>query len=95
MKTTKLPPLGRVPETLLKKRKRNLEAEQRRVTQLNKVKKERKEQRKEIFKRAEKFFREYRNEERSKEFFRNQALKEGNFYVEPEAKLAFVIRIKG
>jgi large subunit ribosomal protein L7e len=95
MKSTKLVPLVRVPEVLLKKRKKNLEEESNRVQKLSQVRKEKKEQRKAIFQRAEKYFREYRTEQRNKEFLTKQAETNGNFYVAPEAKLAFVVRIKG
>jgi len=48
-----------------------------------------------IFKRAEQYVKEYRSQERSLVRFRRQAKAAGNFYVEPEAKLAVVIRIRG
>ena len=51
--------------------------------------------RKVIFKRAEKYVREYRQLERSQINLRRQAKNEGNFYVAPEAKVVFVMRIRG
>jgi len=59
------------------------------------IKKKLRTTRRVIFKRAEQYVKEYRNTEQSLVRFRRQAKKAGNFYVEPEAKLAFVIRIRG
>jgi len=55
----------------------------------------RKGKRKEIFKRAEQYVKEYRQRERDEIRLKREARKCGNFYVPDEAKLAFVIRIKG
>merc|ERR1711951_237760 len=49
----------------------------------------------EIFKRAEKYCKEYRKEELDQLRLRREAKKEGNFYVPAEPKLAFVMRIRG
>lgn len=57
--------------------------------------KENKLKRKVIFKRAEQFVKEYRSQERDQIRLKRQAKSTGDFYVAPEAKLAFVIRIKG
>jgi len=51
--------------------------------------------RKTIFRNAEKYVKEYRSKERNLIRMRRQAKNAGNFFVEPEAKLAFVIRIRG
>lgn len=48
-----------------------------------------------IFKRAEKYVKEYRQKERDLIRLKRQAKQHGNFYVPPEPKLAFVIRIRG
>jgi len=84
-----------VPETILKKRRtvdeRKVEQEKARAA----LKKKLKGTRRVIFKRAEQYIKEYRNIEKSMVRFKRQAKKGGNFYVEPEAKLAFVIRIRG
>jgi hypothetical protein len=48
-----------------------------------------------IFQKAEKYVKEYRSQERNLIRMRRQAKNAGNFFVEPEAKLAFVIRIRG
>jgi large subunit ribosomal protein L7e len=84
-----------VPETILKKRKtvqeRKAEAESKRKDDRKKGKTTRRI----IFKRAEQYIKEYRKMERSLIRFRRQARQTGNFFAEPEAKLAFVVRIRG
>ena len=52
-------------------------------------------QRKAIFRKAESYVKEYRSAERNLIRMRRQAKNAGNFFVEPEAKLAFVVRIRG
>lgn len=49
----------------------------------------------EIFKRAEQYINEYRQQKRSQVQAIREAKKVGNFFVPDEAKLAFVIRIRG
>jgi large subunit ribosomal protein L7e len=84
-----------MPETLLKKRRRNLKREEERAAHAQKVLKNRRKMRSEALKRAEKYAKEYKQKEAALENERLQALESGNFFVEPEAKLAFVIRIRG
>merc|ERR1712080_467496 len=60
-----------------------------------KRKKALKEKRHVIFKRAEQYVKEYRAKERDEVRLRRMAKRDGNFYVPAEAKLAFVIRIRG
>ena len=55
----------------------------------------RKQKKKLIFKRAEQYVKEYREREREVIRLKREAKKEGNFYVPEEAKLAFVVRIRG
>ena len=55
----------------------------------------RKAQRKQIFKRAESYVKEYRRMEFHEIRMKRLAKKNGNFYIPPEPKLAFVVRIKG
>merc|ERR1711920_526889 len=55
----------------------------------------RKAKRAEIFKRAEKFAKEYQDQERDEIRLRREARKEGNYYVPGDPKLAFVMRIRG
>lgn len=54
-----------------------------------------KEKRAVIFKRAEKYVKEYRDQEREKIRLSRLAKQEGNFYIPAENKLVFVVRIKG
>jgi len=51
--------------------------------------------RKVIFKRAEKYVKEYREKENSLIRLKRQAKNAGNYFVADEPKVAFVIRIKG
>jgi len=48
-----------------------------------------------IFRRAERYVREYRNKERSLIKLRRKAKAGGNFFVEPQPRLAIVVRIRG
>ena len=48
-----------------------------------------------IFKRAEAYLKEYAESERSLIEARRAARATGDFFVDPQAKLAFVIRIRG
>jgi large subunit ribosomal protein L7e len=94
-KTKTVKGLPAVPESVLKHRKRrdaNRASLQRRTI---KKKAQQQKQRKEIFKRAEQYVKEYRLKEREEIRLVRQAKTRGNFYVPGEAKLAFVIRIKG
>jgi hypothetical protein len=59
------------------------------------MKKRNSSRRNEAFKRAEKYVTEYRTQERTLINFRRQARNTGNFFIEPEPKLAFVVRIRG
>lgn len=49
----------------------------------------------EIFKRAEKYIKKYRSKERDEIRLARQARTKGNYYIPGEARLAFVIRIRG
>jgi large subunit ribosomal protein L7e len=84
-----------VPESLLKKRKTAEEIKAKSAARSLEQKKKNRETRKTIFKRAEKYVKEYRAAERDQIRQKRQAKNLGNFYVAPEAKLAFVIRIRG
>ncbi|KAE9979116.1 hypothetical protein EG328_001057 [Venturia inaequalis] len=84
-----------VPETLLKKRKSQMKEREARDTETAAKKKANKEKRQVIFKRAESYVKEYRDAEREKIRLDRLSKQEGSFAVPAEAKLAFVIRIKG
>merc|ERR1711974_418167 len=81
--------LPAVPETILKRRKRQQENKATRAAALAK---ERVDRRK---KRAEKYVKEYRERERDELRLAREAKKAGNFYIPSEPKLAFVMRIRG
>ena len=87
--------LPAVPETILKRRKRQSENRAVRAANLAKQRVARKQKRVEIFKRAEKYVKEYQNRERDELRLAREAKKEGNYYVPAEPKLALVIRIRG
>lgn len=55
----------------------------------------RKKKTREIFIRAEKYVKAYRAKERDEIRLMREAKKRGNYYIPGEAKLAFVIRIRG
>jgi len=84
-----------VPETLAKRRKLNAERRARgqklRLLSLQKSAVKRKE----IFKRAEKYAKEYRTKELDDLRCARQARKSNNFYVPDQPKVAFVMRIRG
>ncbi|MCJ1302632.1 60S ribosomal protein L7 [Hypocenomyce scalaris] len=84
-----------VPETLLKKRKSQEKQREERLAELEKKKKANKEKRGVIFKRAESYVKEYRDAEREKIRLSRLSKQEGSYYVPAEAKLVFVVRIKG
>jgi 60S ribosomal protein uL30 len=84
-----------VPETILKKRRTADQLKAAQAKHAVNVAKKRKSLRKVIFKRAEQYVKEYRNQEKSLIRLRRQAKQNGDFFVEPEAKIAFVLRIRG
>merc|ERR1712154_11892 len=91
-KQAKLP---RVPESLLKKRKQVAASKAKALKAQAVERKKLAQKKKVIFKRAEKYVKEYRAKERDEIRLARVAKKSGNFYVPSEPKLAFVIRIRG
>merc|ERR1712066_733517 len=87
--------LPAVPETILKRRKRQQEHRAVRAANVAKDRVARRAKRVEVFKRAEKYVKEYRDRERDELRLFREAKKSGNFYVAAEPKLAFVMRIRG
>jgi len=85
-----------VPETLLKK-KVNLDQVSRNRKQARAInlRKRRKGARREIFKRAEKYAKEYRLMEKQEVRMKRVARDTGSFYVPAESKVAIVVRIRG
>merc|ERR1712158_230644 len=82
-------------ETILKRRKRQSENRAARAAALAKSRVARKQKRLDIFKRAEKYVKEYQTRERDELRLTREAKKEGNYHVPSEPKLAFVMRIRG
>ncbi|GAV71424.1 Ribosomal_L30 domain-containing protein/Ribosomal_L30_N domain-containing protein [Cephalotus follicularis] len=84
-----------VPESVLKKRKRNEEWALAKKQELESAKKKNAENRKLIYKRAKLYAEEYEKQEKGLIQLKREAKLKGGFYVEPEAKLLFIIRIRG
>jgi len=84
-----------VPETILKKRKAQQQKVALKRRRAAKAVARRTKLRKVIFKRAANYVRQYRDAERSLIKLRRAARAGGNFFREPEPKLAVVIRIRG
>merc|ERR1711991_1103231 len=91
-KSQKLPG---VPETLLKKRKTLEKIRAARANALVKQRKAAKDKRKVIFKRAEAYVKEYRNIEKDEIRRKRQLKAHGKYFIPAEAKLGFVMRIRG
>jgi 60S ribosomal protein uL30 len=94
-----IPPQGTnpaaTPESFLKKRQTQEELKAKRAEARTRRDKGKSKVRKEIFKRAERYVKEYRTKERNEVRLRRQAKNAGNLFLAPEPKLAFVIRIRG
>jgi len=84
-----------VPESFLKKKKTQEAIKATRVAAKSESVKARKAARKVIFKRAEKYVKEYQNKEKSLVRARRQAKNAGNFFVEDMPKVLLVVRVKG
>ncbi|GLT54288.1 hypothetical protein SLA2020_274990 [Shorea laevis] len=84
-----------IPESLLKKRKREEDWALAKKQGLEATKKKNTENRKLIYKRAKKYAEEYEEQEKDLIRLKREAKLKGGFYVDPEAKLLFIIRIRG
>jgi large subunit ribosomal protein L7e len=84
-----------VPETALKRRKRDEAWAAKKATADAEAAAASKKNSEEIFKRAEKYVKEYRDQEADLVRLKREARAKGGFYVEPEAKLMFVMRLRG
>jgi len=87
--------MTKVPESVLIKRRAVKELSERRAKARSVAKAKRKTRQSEAFKRAETYIKEYKATENELIRSRRLARNTGNFFREPEAKLAFVIRIRG
>ncbi|XP_076068056.1 ribosomal protein L7 [Oratosquilla oratoria] len=95
MDETKKKKLPAVPEVLLKRRKKRAEMKAARASAALQARRARRTKRLDIFKRAETYVKEYRRAELDDIKLKREAKKEGSVIVPGEAKLAFVIRIRG
>jgi len=84
-----------VPESVLKKRKRAEKWEAAATEAAAASTKKAAASKEEAFKRAESYIKQYREQESSLVTLRRAARKAGTFYVEPEPKLLFVMRLRG
>ncbi|RZC51920.1 hypothetical protein C5167_020341 [Papaver somniferum] len=84
-----------VPEHVLKKNKRDEEWALAEKTAQEVQKKKNSESRKLIYKRAEQYAKEYVEQERELIRLTREAKLKGGFYVNPEPKLLFIVRIRG
>ncbi|KAF9792073.1 putative 60s ribosomal protein L7 subunit [Thelephora terrestris] len=84
-----------VPETLLKKRKQNEKAREDKLAAVTAARKASKAKRKVVFKRAEAYVKEYLSKEKEEIRLKRAARQAGNFYVPSQAKVYFVVRIRG
>merc|ERR1719408_820534 len=84
-----------VPESVLKKRKTQEKIGAEKAAAAEVAKKERKEKRVAAYKSAEKYVKEYRALAKQRVRMHRQAKAAGNHFVDAEAKLIFVVRIRG
>jgi len=87
--------MSTVPESILKKRQRNEKLAAARAKAASSALKASRQNRAKAFKSAEKYVKEYRQIENDEIRFRREAKAHGNYYRAPEAKVVFVIRIRG
>jgi len=87
--------MSTIPESVLKKRKRDEEWAATKLQAADAAKKKAKASRTVIFKRAESYVAEYRKQEADLIRLKREAKAANGFYVEDEPKLAFVIRLRG
>jgi len=84
-----------VPESVLKKRKRDDTWAASVASSELHAKAESKRKRATIFKRAEQYMKEYKDQQQDLLRLKRSAKKKDGFYVDPQAKLMFVMRLRG
>merc|ERR1719163_2332671 len=84
-----------VPESVLKKRKRQEKWDEEAKAAAAAAQTKGAEKKQEAFKRAEDYIKNYREQEQSLVTLKRAARKANTFYVEPEPKLLFVMRLRG
>jgi large subunit ribosomal protein L7e len=92
---TSLPQGVQVPESLKKKVSRNAALLKQKTDAIAAIKKNNKTVRKGLLKRANSYEKKYRSDARQLVALRRQAKATGNYFVEPEARMMFVIRTTG
>jgi len=84
-----------IPENIIKKQERDEKLMKAKKTAMAKAKTDRKASRTLALANAEKYHKEYAAADQALIDGKRKAKKEGKFFVESEAKVAFIIRIKG
>ena len=84
-----------IPELVKKKEARDAELKKKLNEERAKAKDARKLKLKEYIAKGEKWYKHEVDEKKALVEAKRKAKKEGNYYVPPEAKVAFVIRIRG
>ena len=84
-----------VPESVLKKRKRQEKWDEENRAKAAAAATAGTAKKAEAFKRAEQYVKEYREQEQQLVTMKRAARKAGTFYVEPEQKVLFVMRLRG
>ena len=89
------PAKSAVPESVLKKRKRQEKWDEENRAKSAAAATAGTAKKAEAFKRAEQYVKEYREQEQQLVTMKRAARKAGTFYVEPEQKVLFVMRLRG
>ncbi|KAK4394993.1 60S ribosomal protein L7-4 [Sesamum angolense] len=84
-----------VPESVLKKQKRSEEWALAKKQELAALKEKKAANRKLIYSRAKQYAKEYEEQDKELIQLKRESRLKGGFYVNPEAKLLFIIRIRG
>ncbi|XP_038710276.1 60S ribosomal protein L7-4-like [Tripterygium wilfordii] len=84
-----------VPESVLKKNKREEEWALTKKQEVEAAKKKKAETRKLIYNRAKQYAKEYEEEQKEHIYLKLEAMLMCGLYVKPEAKLLFLVRIRG
>jgi len=85
----------KIPESFLKKRKTVEAIKAKRDAAKTVYEKKRRAARKDIFKRAEKYVKEYRDAQRSLVRSKRQAKNNGNYFIEDMPKVLLLVRVRG
>jgi large subunit ribosomal protein L7e len=84
-----------IPESVLKKRKRQEKWQAEKDASAASAAADGKKKKEECFKRAEAYVKEYRSQEQQLVTMKRAARKAGTFFVPEEQKLVFVMRLRG